>query len=179
MSGNSALGRLILSRDLKVDHSCIFGTMKLTDSDLHDCFAAFVDAISSNDNLELTLYDIDEKKGGAKTKSMSQKDLLFARWLLKRLTQVVLEATCEAKIGLGYLSCPEQLPGVCDEVWTLLGCQMPMVLRPVQTGNSARNKVIGPALIPGLMHGEVFDMLENGSDDPAFQDLKLETVELI
>jgi hypothetical protein len=43
-----------------------------------------------------------------------------------------------------------------DEIWIVFGCRMPILLRPKREGGKAlRYQVIGPAIVPGIMKGEV------------------------
>ncbi|KAL6904030.1 heterokaryon incompatibility domain-containing protein [Trichoderma evansii] len=43
-----------------------------------------------------------------------------------------------------------------DEIWILFGCRMPLMMRPKkEEGKALRYQVIGPAVVPGIMKGEV------------------------
>ncbi|GFP57784.1 heterokaryon incompatibility protein 6, OR allele [Trichoderma asperellum] len=45
---------------------------------------------------------------------------------------------------------------VGDEIWILFGCRMPIMMRPKNVeGKGLRYQVIGPAVVPGIMKGEV------------------------
>jgi hypothetical protein len=43
-----------------------------------------------------------------------------------------------------------------DEIWIVLGCNVPLVLRPIKATQRLAYKVIGPAHVSGLMHGQMF-----------------------
>jgi len=49
-----------------------------------------------------------------------------------------------------------------DVIVVLLGCSMPMVLRPVQIGVETEYKIVGECYIHGIMKGEAMDWLREG-----------------
>ncbi|KAK1241115.1 hypothetical protein MKX08_001089 [Trichoderma sp. CBMAI-0020] len=51
-----------------------------------------------------------------------------------------------------------------DEIWILFGCRMPLMMRPKrEEGKELRYQVIGPAIVPGLMKGEVINADHHGT----------------
>ncbi|KAI0411467.1 heterokaryon incompatibility protein-domain-containing protein [Xylaria grammica] len=60
---------------------------------------------------------------------------------------------------------------VGDQVWIILGCNMPVILRPVE-GTHGRYSVVGPVIMQGLMNGEgvsELSMTDEGRISPECQ----------
>jgi hypothetical protein len=49
-----------------------------------------------------------------------------------------------------------------DRVYVLLGCSLPVILRPWGEGNEKLFKLVGECYMHSIMHGEAFEWLERG-----------------
>ncbi len=118
--------------------------------------------------------------GDSATKNTILSDtntLRIAHIIVFALRNSSLFGTQGKRIGAAHPSCDKIKAEPGDGVWVLLGCKMPMILRPASDG---KYKVIGPAVIPGLMQGEACEgLLENGVPGPDYCGPDVVKVDLI
>jgi hypothetical protein len=62
---------------------------------------------------------------------------------------------------------------VGDPIWILLGCKMPMVLRPVPGTNEGDFEVIGPCYVSTIMFGEAIELEEAGGSGLEMRQIEL------
>ncbi|KAE8339241.1 hypothetical protein BDV24DRAFT_78158 [Aspergillus arachidicola] len=115
------------------------------------------------DQDRLTLYDLAYRP---RSDFLTEYQFMCKELRSILVTSVFVGTECRR---LGTLNRSVGTIELGDQVWVLHGCRMPVALRPVP-GKNARFTVIGPAIFPGLMHGEA---MSNGEAE-----LKSTVVEL-
>lgn len=134
----------------------------------------FLDWFQRNRQLYIqgyTLEDVCRKSKGIRSRSRFSGDLLDRQSFLSRFndtTQGMSRRLMITKDGnTGMVPCRTRRG---DQIWVLLGCSIPVVLRKRQEGTSFN--VVGECYINGFMHGEALDLLRHHRDTK-IEDIRL------